>query len=46
MRMITFAANQMRDIETEINKQGIQKEQIVNIFQDNDGTYILTYYGE
>lgn len=44
--MITFAANSMREIEKEINSKGIQKEQIVNIFQDKDSTYLLVYYGE
>ena len=46
MRMITFAANQMRDIENEIRAKGITKDQIVNVFQANDGTFLLIYYGE
>lgn len=46
MRMCTFAANQMRDIENFVNESGIKKENIVDIFQSKDGDFELVYYAE
>ena len=46
MKMYTIAANDMRSLETEANRKGVTKEQIVNIFQAIDGTYTLVYYKE
>ena len=46
MRMCTFAANQMRDIENFVNESGIKKENIVGIFQSKDGDFELVYYAE
>ena len=46
MRMQTFAANQMRDIENFVNESGIKKENIVGIFQSKDGDFELVYYAE
>ena len=44
--MFTQAANDMREINRFVNENGIPKENIINIFQANDGTYILTYFAE
>ena len=46
MRMLTHAANDMREITTFINENSIPKERIVNIFQSNDGTFMVIYFVE
>ena len=46
MRMETYVANDMRGINDHINANGIKKEQIVTIFQENDGLFVVTYYTE
>ena len=46
MRMQTYAANHMRDIEKFVNKNGIDKKNIVDIFQSKEGDFILVYYAE
>lgn len=45
MRMYTEAFNSMRELNLFVNREGIQKEQIVNIFPSL-GSYVLIYYGE
>jgi len=44
MEFRTFAANQMREIEEFINEHNIKKEDIVNIFQNADKSFILNYF--
>ena len=44
--MFTQAANDMRGINDFVNAKGISKDQIVEIIQSNDGTYLLVYYAE
>lgn len=46
MRMRTYAANQLRDIEKFVNEYGIKKEDIVDIFQSKAGDFMLVYYAE
>ena len=46
MRMLTEAANDMREINDFVNKNAIPREHIVNIFQSKDGTFMLVYYAE
>ena len=46
MEMRTFTANDMRAINQFVNDNGIEKDQIVNIFPTPDGEYVLTYYTE
>ena len=46
MKMLTHAANKMREIEEFINANNIPKEHIVNIFQSQDGTFMVIYFGE
>ena len=46
MRMQTYAANQMRDIEKFVNENGIDKKNIVDIFQSKEGDFVLVYYAE
>ena len=46
MRMCTFAANQLRDIEKFVNENNIDKKDIVDIFQSKDGDFMLVYYAE
>lgn len=46
MKMLTHAANDMREINNFVNRNGIPKENIVNIFQSKDGVYMLVYFAE
>lgn len=46
MKMYTRAFNKMKEANDFVNAQGIDKQNIVNIFQSNDGTYLLIYYAE
>ena len=46
MKMYTLAANDMREIQSKVNELGLSKDQIVNVLQTADGTYLLVYYGE
>ncbi len=46
MRMETYAANQLRDIEKFVNEHGIEKKDIVDIFQSKDGDFMIVYYAE
>lgn len=46
MKLYTFEANQMRDIEDFVNNNGIDRKDIVEIFQAKDGDYVLVYYAE
>lgn len=46
MKMLTQAANDMREINDFVNRNNIEKEHIVNIFQSKDGTYMLVYFVE
>ncbi len=46
MRMRILSADDKRKLETEVNKRGIPKEQIISVFQEKDGTYTVTYYEE
>ena len=42
--MITRAFNDMRELTTFVNENGIEKESIVSMFLSNDGLYIIAYY--
>lgn len=46
MKMYTRAFNQMKEVNTFVNDEGITKDNIINIFQSNDGTFLLVYYAE
>lgn len=46
MKMYTRAFNRMMELDAFVNENGIQQSEIVSIFQSNDGTYLLVYYGE
>lgn len=46
MKMLTKAANDMREINDFVNENHIQKDDIVNIIQTIDGIFILNYYAE
>lgn len=46
MKMYTRAFNQMKELNTFVNENKIQKENIVSVLQSNDGTYLLVYYAE
>lgn len=46
MRMYTEAANDMRQINQIVNEKGLTPDQIVNIFQNKDGLYVLVYFSE
>ncbi len=44
--MYTHGANSMREIEKFVNDNGIDKKDIVDIFQSKDGSFFLVYYAE
>jgi hypothetical protein len=46
MRLYTIVKNDIREVERFVNEHRIQKEEIVDIFQNNDHEYVLLYYGE
>lgn len=46
MKLKTKAFNKIRELNDFTNEQGIEKEDIINIFQSNDGLFILSYYEE
>lgn len=46
MKMCTKAFNKMNEAEKFINAKGIEKDDIITIFQDKDGLYVLMYYEE
>ena len=46
MRMYTQAFNKMSELNDFVNAEGIDKDQIISIFQSKDGTFILSYYAE
>ena len=46
MKLYTLEANQMRDIEDFVNNNGLDRKDIVEIFQAKDGDYVLVYYAE
>ena len=46
MNMYTQIGNDLREINDFVNKNGIKKEQIVQIFQENDGLFVILYYAD
>lgn len=41
--MLAIAAKNMRDLVSQANKEGVQREDIVSILQEGD-QFVLTYY--
>ncbi len=46
MKMRTLSADNKRQLEEKVNKLGIGKEQIINVFQEKDQTYTVIYFVE
>jgi len=46
MKLLTISGNQQREVVDKANALGIEKDQIVSINQNGDGTFTLYYYGE
>ena len=46
MRMYTETFNSARDLNDFVRNSDIQQDQIVTIFQANNGLFILMYYAE
>ncbi len=46
MRMYTRAFNKMTELNDFVNRSGIRKDSIVNIFPSGDGSFLLVYYAE
>lgn len=44
--MFTCSKNDMRAINAFVNEHKIPQENIVEILQSNDGTFLLVYYAE
>lgn len=45
-KMNTYITEKMRDVEKFVNENGIEKDDIISIFQQSDGDFVLTYYSE
>lgn len=45
-RMCSLSRNDMKSLRDEVNSRGIQKEQIVTIYRELDGTCTVVYYEE
>ena len=46
MKMLIYSANSLRDIKAEADRKKIQKENIVQILNNGDGTYTMIYFGK
>lgn len=46
MKLLTETAGSMRALVDFVNAHGIQKENIVEMTEMKDGTFILLYFGE
>jgi len=46
MRLYTKSFNKKVELEEYVNNKGIQRENIVSVFQDNSGQFVLYYYDE
>lgn len=46
MKMYSRGFNRINEVENFVNREGIQKENIIEVFQNQDGTYLLLYYAE
>lgn len=46
MRFKSYAAPDMRGITDFVNENNIPKDMILDIFQNQDGLYIINYYTE
>lgn len=44
--MKTFVTEKINDVEKYVNEKGIEKKDIISIFQKSDGEFVLTYYSE
>lgn len=44
MTMYTYSADTMRQIEKFVNENAIEKDDIINIMQDQSGCFVLFYY--
>ena len=44
MRMNTKGFNKMTELRDFVNREAIDQENIVNIFQSKDGLFVLVYY--
>ena len=44
MRLETMSFNKKMDATTYITQHGIEKDQILTFYQEQDGTYTLMYY--
>lgn len=43
-RMCSLSRNDMKKLKEEVNSRGIQKEQIVTVYREPDGTCTVVYY--
>jgi len=46
MKLLTISGNQQREVVEKANALGVDRDQIVSINQNQDGTFTLYYYGE
>lgn len=46
MELLTRSFNRKQELVDWVNEHGITKDQIVDIFQDNEKLFVLMYFGE
>jgi hypothetical protein len=46
MKLCTLSADSRNKLVEKANEKNIQKEQVVNMIQEKDGTFTLTYFEE
>ena len=46
MKLYTMAFNDEKELADFVNEKGIEKKNIVNVFQTSFKDYMLVYYGE
>lgn len=46
MKLLTISGNTLRDVVDMANELGIEKDSIISILQNSNGTFTMTYYGE
>ena len=44
MRLLTETFNKMRELTAFVNSHNISKENMLPVFQTNDGLFVLTYF--
>lgn len=46
MKMLVYSANSLRDLKAKADEKRLQKENIVQILDNRDGTFTMIYFGD